>query len=88
MHNKNRVYTMKMPYKKFLEEIKELQNKGMSEKEIAYHFGLSTFKLRIQKAFAKKEVRAKLEKRAKRLRARGYSLRKSLILWVLRTILL
>lgn len=58
----------------FLSRIDELKSQGLSEKEIADSFGLTTTQFRTQKALAKDERRALEVDRAKSLRGRGYSL--------------
>lgn len=60
----------------FLARIEELKNKGMSEKDIATAFELTTSELRIQKSWANAERRSTEVARAKSLRADGYSLNK------------
>ena len=58
----------------FLSRVDELTKKGMSEKDIADHFGLTTSQLRIQKSLAKDERRTLEVDTAKGLRDKGYSL--------------
>lgn len=58
----------------FLSRIKELKDKGLTEKEIATEMGLSTTQLRAQKAAATADRRRLEVERAKDLRAKGYSL--------------
>ena len=58
----------------FLSRVDELKKQGMSEKEIADAFGLSTTQFRTQVSLAKDERRAVLVETAKDLRAKGYSL--------------
>jgi len=65
------------PYQRtgdFLSRIKELQDKGFSEKQIAEAMGLSTTQLRSQKALAKDEHRSLDVATARGLREKGYSL--------------
>lgn len=59
--------------KDFIARIDNLKAQGMSEKEIATAFGLTTTKFRIQQSMAKAERRAKLVDRATSLKERGYS---------------
>lgn len=58
----------------FLSRIDEFKKKGMSEKDIATAFGLTTSKLRVQQSMAKAERRAKDVDRAMSLRNKGLSL--------------
>lgn len=58
----------------FLSRIEELKKQGMSEKEIADSFGLTTTQFRTQKSLAKNERRALEVATAKGLREKGYSL--------------
>ena len=58
----------------FLSRIEELKKQGMSEKEIANSFGLTTTQFRTQKSLAKNERRALEVATAKGLREKGYSL--------------
>ena len=58
----------------FLSRVDELSKKGLSEKDIADHFGLTTSQLRIQKSLAKDERRTLEVDTAKGLRDKGYSL--------------
>ena len=58
----------------FLSRVDELSKKGLSEKDIADHFGLTTPQLRIQKSLAKDERRTLEVDTAKGLRDKGYSL--------------
>ncbi|MCM1179393.1 MAG: helix-turn-helix domain-containing protein [Clostridium sp.] len=58
----------------FLSRIEELKKRGMSEKEIADSFGLTTTQFRTQKSLAKNERRALEVATAKGLREKGYSL--------------
>lgn len=58
----------------FLSRIDEFKNKGMSEKDIATAFGLTTSEMRIQQSMAKAERRATDVDRARSLRDRGMSL--------------
>jgi transcriptional regulator with XRE-family HTH domain len=58
----------------FLSRVDELKKQGMSEKDIADAFGLSTTQFRTQVSLAKDERRAVLVETAKDLRAKGYSL--------------
>ena len=58
----------------FLSRIKELKDKGLSEKEIADSMGLTTTQLRTQQSLAKDERRQIEVDRAKGLREKGYSL--------------
>lgn len=58
----------------FLARIDEFKNKGMSEKDIATAFGLSTTQLRVQQSLAKSERRADDVARAKALKEKGMSL--------------
>ena len=58
----------------FLSRIQEFKDKGMSEKEIATAFGLTTTQMRVQESLAKSERRAIEVARAMRLREKGMSL--------------
>lgn len=58
----------------FLSRIEELKKQGLSEKEIAGSFGLTTTQFRTQKSLAKNERRALEVATAKGLREKGYSL--------------
>lgn len=58
----------------FLSRIKELKEQGLSEKEIAGNFGLTTTQFRTQQTLAKDERRALDVATAKGLREKGYSL--------------
>ena len=58
----------------FLSRVDELSKKGLSEKDIADHFGLTTSQLRIQRSLAKDERRTLEVDTAKGLRDKGYSL--------------
>lgn len=58
----------------FLSRIEELKKQGLSEKEIAGSFGLTTTQFRAQKSLAKNERRALEVATAKGLREKGYSL--------------
>ena len=58
----------------FLSRIEELKKQGLSEKEIADSFGLTTTQFRTQKSLAKNERRALEVATAKGLREKGYSL--------------
>lgn len=58
----------------FLSRIEELKKQGLSEKEIADSFGLTTTQFRTQKSLAKNERRALEVATAKGLRKKGYSL--------------
>ena len=58
----------------FLSRIDELKKKGMSEKEIAEAFGLSTTQYRTQRSLAKDERRLELHDTAKSMQERGMSL--------------
>lgn len=58
----------------FLGRIDEFKSKGMSEKEIATAFGLTTSQMRIQQSMAKAERRSLEVDRAMGLRAKGLSL--------------
>lgn len=60
----------------FMARVNELKSKGMSEKEMADSFGLTTTQLRVQRALAKNEQRELEVDRAKKLREKGYSLQK------------
>lgn len=60
----------------FLSRIDEFKAQGMSEKDIATAFGLSTTQMRIQKSMANAERRATLVARAQALKEKGYSLQK------------
>ena len=57
-----------------MSRIEELKKQGMSEKEIADSFGLTTTQFRTQKSLAKNERRALEVATAKGLREKGYSL--------------
>jgi len=57
----------------FLARIDEFKSMGMSEKDIATAFGLTTSKLRIQQSMAKAERRAIEVDRATALKEKGYS---------------
>lgn len=57
----------------FIERIESLRNDGMSEKDIAAYFGLSTTKFRSWESIAKNERRAQQVATAKRLSEEGYS---------------
>lgn len=58
----------------FLSRIKELKEQGLSEKEMADSFGLTTNQFRTQRTLAKDERRALDVATAKGLREKGYSL--------------
>lgn len=58
----------------FLSRVDELKKKGMTEKDIANHFNLTTSQLRIQMSLAKDERRTLEVDTAKGLRDKGYSL--------------
>lgn len=58
----------------FLSRVKELKDQGLTEKEIAQAFGLTTTQLRVQRSLAKDERRALNVATAKGLREKGYSL--------------
>lgn len=58
----------------FLSRVDELKKQGMTEKQIADSFGLSTTQFRTQVSLANDERRAVLVETAKDLRAKGYSL--------------
>lgn len=58
----------------FLSRIQEFKDKGMSEKEIATAFGLTTTQMRVQESLAKSERRAVEVARAMSLREKGMSL--------------
>lgn len=58
----------------FLSRVDELKKQGMSEKEIANDFGLTTTQLRTQVGLAKDERRSVQVAAAKNLREKGYSL--------------
>ena len=58
----------------FLARIDELKSKGMSEKDIATAFGLTTTQMRIQQSWAKAERRSVEVERAQALREKGLSL--------------
>ena len=58
----------------FLARIDEFKSKGMSEKDIATAFGLTTSQLRIQQSWARAERRSTEVDRAKALRDKGMSL--------------
>ena len=67
----------KDPYQRtgdFLTRIDELKKQGLTEKEIADAFGLTTTQLRAQKSIANAERRALLVATAQGLREKGYSL--------------
>ena len=67
------------PYQRtgdFLSRIKMLQDKGLSEKEIAESFGLTTTQFRTQKSLAKDEQRTLDVDRARSLREDGLSTNK------------
>lgn len=58
----------------FLSRVEALKKQGLSEKEIADSFGLTTTQFRTQKSLAKNERRALEVATAKGLREKGYSL--------------
>lgn len=58
----------------FIARIEELKSKGLTEKEVAQAFGLTTTQLRAQASLAKAERRATDVARAKALREKGLSL--------------
>ena len=58
----------------FIARIEELKSKGLTEKEVAQAFGLTTTQLRAQSSLAKAERRATDVARAKALREKGLSL--------------
>lgn len=58
----------------FISRIKEFKDKGMSEKDIATAFGLSTTQFRAQQSLAKSERRADDVARAQGLKEKGLSL--------------
>ena len=58
----------------FLARIQEFKDKGMSEKDIATAFGLTTTQMRVQESLAKSERRADEVARAMSLRDKGMSL--------------
>lgn len=65
------------PYQRtgdFLTRIDDLKKQGLTEKEIADAFGLTTTQLRAQKSIANAERRALLVATAQGLREKGYSL--------------
>lgn len=67
----------KDPYQRtgdFLTRIDDLKKQGLTEKEIADAFGLTTTQLRAQKSIANAERRALLVATAQGLRDKGYSL--------------
>ena len=67
----------KDPYQRtgdFLTRIDDLKKQGLTEKEIAEAFGLTTTQLRAQKSIANAERRATLVATAQGLRDKGYSL--------------
>lgn len=67
----------KDPYQRtgdFLTRIDDLKKQGLTEKEIADAFGLTTTELRAQKSIANAERRALLVATAQGLRDKGYSL--------------
>ena len=67
----------KDPYQRtgdFLTRIDDLKKQGLTEKEIADAFGLTTTELRAQKSIANAERRALLVATAQGLREKGYSL--------------
>ena len=67
----------KDPYQRtgdFLTRIDDLKKQGLTEKEIADAFGLTTTQLRAQKSIANAERRATLVATAQGLREKGYSL--------------
>ena len=67
----------KDPYQRtgdFLTRIDDLKKQGLTEKEIADAFGLTTTQLRAQKSIANAERRALLVATAQGLREKGYSL--------------
>ena len=67
----------KDPYQRtgdFLTRIDDLKKQGLTEKEIADAFGLTTTQLRAQKSIANAERRATLVATAQGLRDKGYSL--------------
>ena len=68
----------KDPYQRtedFVARIDSLKKSGMTEKDIATAFGLTTTELRIQQSMAKAELRAIEVDRAVALRDKGYSLK-------------
>ena len=68
----------KDPYQRtedFIARIDSLKKSGMTEKDIATAFGLTTTELRIQQSMAKAELRAIEVDRAVSLRDKGYSLK-------------
>ena len=68
----------KDPYQRtedFVARIDSLKKSGMTEKDIATAFGLTTTELRIQQSMAKAELRAIEVDRAVGLRNKGYSLK-------------
>lgn len=68
----------KDPYQRtedFIARIDNLKKSGMTEKDIATAFGLTTTELRIQQSMAKAELRAIEVDRAVSLRDKGYSLK-------------
>ena len=68
----------KDPYQRtedFIARIDSLKKSGMTEKDIATAFGLTTTELRIQQSMAKAELRAIEVDRAVALRDKGYSLK-------------
>ena len=68
----------KDPYQRtedFVARIDSLKKSGMTEKDIATAFGLTTTELRIQQSMAKAELRAIEVDRAVSLRDKGYSLK-------------
>jgi len=58
----------------FLSRVEELKKKGLTEKQIAETFGLTTSQLRTQRSLAKDERRALDVATARGLREKGYSL--------------
>ena len=57
----------------FLTRVNDFRKSGMSEKEIADAFGISTGQLRIKKSIAMKEQRAQLVARVEQLKKQGLS---------------
>ena len=57
----------------FLTRVNNLKKEGLSEKEIAESFGMSTGQLRAKKSLAMKEQRSQLVARVEQLKKQGYS---------------
>lgn len=59
--------------KMFLDHVAELQQKGLTEKQVADGLGLTTTQLRASKAIAKNEQRAALRAQAQQMKDKGMS---------------